>query len=59
MAHPSFHFEKYQVVRYKINHNPLIGSFRIAAGGLVAGLEHSVALTKEGGVFSWGSSKYE
>ena len=26
-------------------------------GGLAAGLEHSVALTEEGGVFSWGSSK--
>ena len=32
-------------------------NLRVAGGGLVAGLEHSVALTLEGGVFTWGSSR--
>ncbi len=30
---------------------------RIAYSGLAAGSEHSVALTVDGGVFSWGSSR--
>jgi len=30
----------------------------IGAGGLAAGSEHSVALTADGGVFTWGSSRY-
>ena len=31
---------------------------RIAPAGIAAGLEHSLALTEEGGVFSWGSNRY-
>ena len=31
---------------------------RIAPAGLAAGSEHSLALTEEGGVFSWGSNRY-
>eukprot|EP00092_Neocalanus_flemingeri_P033110 GFUD01036005.1.p1 GENE.GFUD01036005.1~~GFUD01036005.1.p1 ORF type:complete len:1046 (+),score=311.60 GFUD01036005.1:157-3294(+) len=32
-------------------------NLRVVPGGVKAGLEHTVALTEEGGVFSWGSSR--
>ena len=32
-------------------------NLRVLAAGLVAGLEHTVALTMDGGVFSWGSGR--
>ena len=32
-------------------------NLRVLPGGVVAGLEHSVALTSEGGVFTWGSGR--
>ena len=32
-------------------------NLRILPGGVRAGLEHTVALTQEGGVFTWGSSR--
>ena len=32
-------------------------NLRVLAGGVVAGLEHTVALTHDGGVFSWGSAR--
>ena len=31
---------------------------KIATAGLAAGSEHSVALTLDGGVFTWGSGRY-
>jgi len=34
-----------------------IRNLKIVPGGVKAGLEHTVALTAEGGVFSWGSSR--
>jgi len=32
-------------------------NLKVLPGGVKAGLEHTVALTEEGGVFSWGSSR--
>ena len=32
-------------------------SLRVLPGGVRAGLEHTMALTEEGGVFTWGSSR--
>ena len=32
-------------------------SLRVLPGGVRAGLEHTIALTEEGGVFSWGSGR--
>ena len=32
-------------------------SLRVLPGGVRAGLEHTLALTEEGGVFSWGSGR--
>lgn len=32
-------------------------SLKIVAGGIRAGLEHTVALSEDGGVFTWGSSR--
>jgi len=32
-------------------------NLRVGPGGLAAGLEHTIALTEEGGVFTWGSSR--
>ena len=59
MAHPNFNIEEPKVENLYQNLMFNCNGFvhRVAAGGLVAGLEHSVALTKDGGVFSWGSSK--